>query len=92
MKPTDPVEVYVLADANKAEVIKNALEDEGMWCFLDGVNTAGQMGLAPFNVRVMVRAEDAERAHQLIAKHEAESTRHPDRDTEADNEGEGPED
>ena len=67
MRTNDLVEVYVLADANKAEVIKNALEAEGITCFLDGLNTAGQMGLAPFNVRVMVRAEDADRARQLIA-------------------------
>lgn len=74
MHARDLVAVYSLADANKAEVIKNALEAEGIRCFLDGAKTAGQMGIAAFEVRLLVPAEHADRARKLIESHEGRDT------------------
>jgi len=65
------VRVYTLSDPVRAEMIKNLLQDEGIRCALDGLNAATQMPLSPFEIRVLVATEQAERARELIAEHEA---------------------
>lgn len=65
------VPVYTVANPVEAAVIKNALEDEGIRCFLDGVEQAAEVGLSAFGIKVLVASEDAERAHAFIAAHEA---------------------
>ena len=62
------VTVYTLKDPYKAEIIKNALRDEGIRCDLDG---KGQAGLSEvLDIGVLVRAQDADRARGLIERHE----------------------
>jgi hypothetical protein len=71
MESSELVTVYTLADPVKAEIIKNALEDEGIRCFLDGANQAGEIGLMVFEIKVQVPAADAERARRFIEAHES---------------------
>ena len=67
----EPVEVLSLSDPFKAEVIRDALEAEGIRCFLEGHNQAALPGINAVPIRVFVEAADFERAQQSIAEHEA---------------------
>jgi hypothetical protein len=68
MEPNDLVTVYTLTDPNKAEIIKGALQAEGIHCELGGETQAGFTGL--WDIEVMVRAEDADQAEKIIQSHE----------------------
>jgi Putative prokaryotic signal transducing protein len=71
MEFRDLVSVYTLTDPVKAEIIRNALQAEGIHCVLDGINMAEQLSLSPFPIRVLVPAADADRAAHLIESHES---------------------
>ncbi len=68
MEPNALVTVYTLTDANRAEIIKGALQAEGIHCQLGGEGQAGFTGL--WDIEVMVRAEDADQAEKIIQSHE----------------------
>ena len=70
MDTQDWATVYTLADPIKAEIIKNALEAEGMRCNLDGINQAAETGLTVMEIKVQVSPEDAEPARKFIVEHE----------------------
>ena len=57
------------ANAIEAEIIKNALEEEGIRCFVEGGMQAGEAGLAGFPIRLEVAAADADRAKEFIELH-----------------------
>jgi hypothetical protein len=64
----DLVTVYMLKDPYKAEIIKNALRGEGIFCELDG---EGQAGLSEIlEIGVLVRAQDVDLARGFIEQHE----------------------
>jgi hypothetical protein len=58
------VTVYSLKSATQAEVIKIALEANGIPCFLEGESQAGLAGI--FDIEVQVQAADADAARELI--------------------------
>ncbi len=66
----DPVVVYTVSNPVEAEIIKSALQAEGIRCFLDGINQAAEVGLIAFEIKVTVPAGDADRARKLIEQHE----------------------
>jgi hypothetical protein len=70
MEYDDLVTVYTVADAVTAEIIKNALQAEGIACFLENENQAGEAGILGLAVKVQVRAGDADRARKFILAHE----------------------
>lgn len=72
MRSEELVTVYTLADSFKAEIIKNALEAEGISCFLEGANQAG--GLSGVNIKVQVPEDDVEHAREILAEHEGRRT------------------
>jgi hypothetical protein len=67
MEQDDLVSVFTLNDPGKADIIKNALEAEGIRCELGGEHQAGFTGL--FEIDVLVREADADRALKLIESH-----------------------
>jgi hypothetical protein len=67
MDEQDLVEVYSVKSSPAAEIIKNALEAEGIPCRLDNESQAGMTGI--FDVKVLVRAADEARARELILTH-----------------------
>lgn len=67
MDDLDLVEVYSLKNPAIAEIIKNALEAEGIRCELGNETQAGMTGI--LDIRVFVRAVDAQRARDLIESH-----------------------
>jgi hypothetical protein len=86
MEINDPVCVYTLNDGVKAEIIKNFLDAEGIRCYLDGEN-AGDLGIAAFDIRVMVAAGDADRARRLLEEREPHNREEgPDERTAEDTE------
>jgi hypothetical protein len=76
MESSDLVTVYTLTDAVRAEMIENSLRDEGIRCFLEGEEAVANLGIAPFEIRVMVPAADADQARKLIELHERRTQRH----------------
>ncbi|HMP03901.1 MAG TPA: DUF2007 domain-containing protein [Gemmatales bacterium] len=71
MKHDDLVVVYKLHDPIKAEVIRAALQTEGIAARLDGTNFSQAFPGSPMQeVNILVRAEDADRAAKFIEKHQ----------------------
>jgi hypothetical protein len=70
------VTVYTVANSGQAEIIKNALETEGLRCFLEEENQAGLEGLASIAIKIQVPANEAERARKFILKHEHHGHKH----------------
>lgn len=79
MDPNELVTVYTVTNPVQGEIIKNALEDEQIQCALEGEAQAGLTGV--LEIRVMVRAVDAERAAELIREHEARLASETDEET-----------
>jgi hypothetical protein len=68
MDENELMTVYTLTDPNQAEIIKAALHAEGIACELGGEGQAGFTGL--WEIEVLVRADDADRARKIIESHE----------------------
>ena len=64
------VPVYSAANPVEANVVKNALEAEGIRCFLDGAEQAAEVGLSAFAIKLLVPTEDVEKARLFISAHE----------------------
>jgi hypothetical protein len=60
------VTIKKLKDPVKAEMVKGALEEQGVQCLLDGAGQAGLSGL--LNIRIQVLESDRERAEALLAE------------------------
>ena len=58
--------VFTATDELNAEVVKLALESVGIRCVIDNEHQAGFAGVFP--AKVQVRAEDADKARQIIEK------------------------
>lgn len=66
----DLLEVYSTSDRNYAEVLKNSLHSEGIKCEMDGESQGGFAGLTSFPIKLLVRAEDYDRARKHIVTHD----------------------
>ena len=64
------VTVYTVNNAVTAQIIENALRDEGIRCFLEGENQAGEAGLTGLEIKIQVPIDDADRARTFIEAHE----------------------
>ncbi len=76
MDTNDLVTVYTVSNPVKAEIIKNALAEEGIRCFIEGENQAGEAGLIGIQIRLLVPAADVDRAARFIENHERGERRH----------------
>jgi len=70
----DVVTVYTVSDPNQAEILRLALEAEGIMCRIDGEHQAGLTDM--LQVGILVRAEDADRALKIIQSHEIYRGKH----------------
>jgi len=69
MEADEPVTIYTVNNPYEAEIIKMALQGEGISCQLDG---EGQAGLSDIlEIGVLVPARDADRAQKIIEQNEA---------------------
>lgn len=70
MEKDDLVEVYSTDDATKAEILRIALQNEGIDCEITDVHQAGFTGVGGFAViHLLVRAVDADRARTYLEQH-----------------------
>ena len=88
MDERQPVVVYTTANELDAEVVRAALEAEGIQALVTGQNQAGLAGVLQ-EVAVEVPAQDAERARQVLAEHT--TTTAPGEADEEEDEAEGQE-
>jgi len=70
LRPDDVLEVYATDDPREAEIVRAALASEGVRCVIDGEQQGGLMGLPIMEVKLLVRAQDADRARAFIEKHQ----------------------
>lgn len=68
MDPNELAKVYSVTDRGQAEIIKMALEGEGIPCELGGEGQAGLTGILAIDL--MVRAADVDRARKVIQARE----------------------
>lgn len=68
MDPDELVKIYTVTDPNQAEIIKVALESEGIRCELGGTAQGGFTGI--WDIDITVRAQDADRALKIIQSRE----------------------
>lgn len=84
--PDELVEAYSTNDAYEAEVLRLALQEEGIPCEIDGESQAALPGLVALEVKLLVRAEDLNRTRSFLnARIRANET---DEEEEADDEEE----
>ena len=69
MDPQDAVEVYATLSPSEAEIIRVMLDGEGIFAEVAGDTQGGFPGALP-EVSVLVPAQDADRARELIAHHQ----------------------
>ena len=74
MEAAEPVEVYSTNDPNEAEIIRVALDGEGILSQVTGENQAGLAGIGTLPITIMVRASDYERARAFIDEHQRDRT------------------
>jgi hypothetical protein len=67
MDSEEPVVVYTVTDPTVAELIRNTLQDAGIVCEISGEGQAGFSGV--FEISILTRAMDADRARRLIEHH-----------------------
>ena len=63
----EPVPVLTTTDVNEAEVLKAMLEAEGIPAEVEGEKQGGFAGV--LTCRLLVRAQDAQRAREFLAQH-----------------------
>jgi len=64
MDAEEPVQVYTVTDPTVAEMIRNALQEDGIVCEISGETQAGLSGI--LEIQIMTRAIDADRAQRII--------------------------
>jgi len=69
MDPQDAVEVYSTLSPSEAEIIRLMLDGEGIAADVAGDTQGGFPGALP-EVSVLVLANDADRARDLISQHQ----------------------
>ena len=70
LKADDLATVATVASPVEAEVIRNALKDNGIRAFIEGETQAGVVGILGIPVKVQVRVADFDRASKLIRSHD----------------------
>jgi hypothetical protein len=62
---------YTTDNAQNAEILRVALQNEGIPCEIDGAHQAGLIGVPIFNISLLVRASDLDNAKAFIAEHKS---------------------
>jgi len=62
-------QVYTTSDAVEAEILKSALDAEGIQCMIDGESQAGFTGVGALEIKLLVSSTDAMKARSYIEEH-----------------------
>ena len=76
--------VYTTTDPNTAEILRGALQGEGIKCEIEGENQGGFTGMNFSEIRLVVRAEDYDRAHNFVKSHESHESDEEESDESSD--------
>jgi hypothetical protein len=68
-QPDDILTVYTTGNATEAEVLRAALEAEGIQCQVGGESQAGLAGVETMSIQLLVRADDFDRAKAFLEQH-----------------------
>jgi hypothetical protein len=71
MDTSEPVQVYSTLSPAEAEIIRGMLEEEGIDAKVAGDFLVGFPDATP-DVSILVHADDADRARELIVQHQAQ--------------------
>jgi hypothetical protein len=70
MNPDDLVTVYTVSNSVEANILRNALADEEIECFLQGENQAAEAGLMGLPIQLQVPAGQAAAARIFLDEHD----------------------
>jgi hypothetical protein len=84
MESSELIPVYSAADPIKAHLVKNMLDAEGIRAFIDGENQAAFADLNVLEVKVLVEADRADEARNLIESHEKAALADEQAESESD--------
>ncbi len=70
MDADDLLVVYTTTDSSDAEILRGAIRAEGIKCEIEGDGQAGSTGLGIMEIKLLVRAEDFDRARSYVEKHQ----------------------
>lgn len=90
MDADEPVQVYTVNNPLVAELIRNALQAEGIECELSGESQGGFAGVLD-EIQIMTRAADAERARAIIEELDHQHAESSGEEEEGPEGPEGPE-
>ncbi len=82
MSMQEMVTVYTVSNAIEAEIIKNALDDEGFHAEIEGGHQAGEAGLIGIEIKLQVPANEAEQARAFVLEHAQSHVDDEDEDDE----------
>ena len=80
MDPNELVTVYTASNSIEANILRNALADEEIECFLQGENQAAEAGLMGLPIQVQVPAQQADAARAFFAEHDRNRANRTDAD------------
>ena len=66
MDSQEPIVVYSVTEPTQAELIRNALQEEGIVCEISGESQGGFSGV--FEIQILTKASDADRARAIITE------------------------
>lgn len=72
MDPQELVPIATYRETTQAEIVRNALEAEGIRCEVEGPHQGALPGA--LSVRLFVQVADADKARRFIEEHEAGGT------------------
>jgi hypothetical protein len=68
------VTIKTVSNPVEAEIIRNALNAEGIACMIGNENQAAFVGVGALEIEIMTRAEDSDRARKILQKEERHGT------------------
>lgn len=78
MDTAQPVAIYSTNNPVEAQVLRNALEEEGIQAVVDSTTAGGLVGIQ--TIHLLVHAADAERARAIVMAHDERRASEPDED------------
>jgi len=76
MNPDELVTVETVSNPVEAQIIRNALNAEGIACEIGNQNQAAFTGIGALEIEILTRAADADRARKILREQE----RHRDKE------------
>jgi Putative prokaryotic signal transducing protein len=75
MASDELVTIETVSNPVEAEIIRNALNAEGIACEIGNENQAAFPGVGALEIEIMTRARDADRARKILAEQERNRTK-----------------